>query len=166
MMLVCPQTTSEDVDRLVQGVAVFLAGAVVLGTAVVWAMVHLAGWREPESEEDFEELVQRAEQLAAEGRWGEEDGGLDDDVSAEDPQPVKEDEDFRALVRAATSSTAPVTRAASSTTPPTRSPTPTSGASTATTTSRTMPIPATRATPTRAETSSGVSTGRPDAKSG
>ena len=86
--------------RLIQGVAVFLAGAVVLGTAVVWAMVHLGGWREPESEEDFEELVQRAEQLAAEGRWGEEDGGLDDDL-AEDPRPVTEDEDFRALVRAA-----------------------------------------------------------------
>ncbi|HEX8976398.1 MAG TPA: metallopeptidase family protein [Solirubrobacteraceae bacterium] len=87
--------------RLLQGVAVFLAGAVVLGTAVVWAMVHLAGWREPESEEDFEELVQRAEQLAAEGRWGEEDGGLDDDLWMEDPQPIEEDENFRALVRAA-----------------------------------------------------------------
>jgi predicted Zn-dependent protease with MMP-like domain len=87
--------------RLVQGVAVFMAGAVILGCAVVWAMVHLAGWREPESEEDFEALVQRAERLAAEGSWGEGDDDFDDDPSDDDPQPVENDEDFRALVRAA-----------------------------------------------------------------
>jgi predicted Zn-dependent protease with MMP-like domain len=86
--------------RLVQGVAVFMAGAVILGCAVVWAMVHLAGWRDPESEEDFEALVQRAERLAAEGDWGEGDDDFDD-ASLDDPQPVENDEDFRALVRAA-----------------------------------------------------------------
>jgi predicted Zn-dependent protease with MMP-like domain len=86
--------------RLVQGVAVFAAGAVIIGGAVVWAMVHLAGWREPESEEDFEALVQNAERLAAEGSWGDSDGDYDD-ASLDDPQPVEEDEDFRALVRAA-----------------------------------------------------------------
>jgi predicted Zn-dependent protease with MMP-like domain len=87
--------------RLMQGVAVFAAGAVILGGAVVLAMVHLAGWREPESEEDFEALVQQAERLAAQGSWGESDGGYYDDVFPDDPQPVEEDEDFRALVRAA-----------------------------------------------------------------
>ncbi len=87
--------------RLVQGVAVFMAGAVILGCAVVWAMVHLAGWREPESEEDFEALVQRAERLAAEGSWGEGEDDFDDDPADDDPQPVENDEDFRALVRAA-----------------------------------------------------------------
>jgi predicted Zn-dependent protease with MMP-like domain len=87
--------------RLVQGIAVFMAGAVILGCAVVWAMVHLAGWREPESEEDFEALVQRAERLAAEGSWGEGDDDFDDDPSDDDPQPIENDEDFRALVRAA-----------------------------------------------------------------
>ncbi|MEA2211303.1 MAG: hypothetical protein QOF83_1251 [Solirubrobacteraceae bacterium] len=87
--------------RLVQGVAVFAAGAVILGGAVVWAMVHLAGWREPESEEDFEALVQNAERLAAEGSWGDSDGEDYGDVSLDDPLPVEDDEDFRALVRAA-----------------------------------------------------------------
>jgi predicted Zn-dependent protease with MMP-like domain len=87
--------------RLVQGVAVFMAGAVILGCAVVWAMVHLAGWREPESEEDFEALVQRAERLAAEGSWGEGDDDFDGETWLDDPQPVENDEDFRALVRAA-----------------------------------------------------------------
>ncbi|MEO6858243.1 MAG: metallopeptidase family protein [Solirubrobacteraceae bacterium] len=87
--------------RLVQGVAVFGAGAVILGGAVVLAMVRLAGWREPESEEDFEALVQRAERLAAEGSWGDEDDLPYDDVYADDPQPVDDDEDFRALVRSA-----------------------------------------------------------------
>jgi predicted Zn-dependent protease with MMP-like domain len=86
--------------RLLQGLAVFGAGAVILGGAVVLALVHMAGWRDPESEEDFEELVQRAERLAAEGVWGdgEDDlGGLVDD----EPLPVSDDEDFKALVRSA-----------------------------------------------------------------
>jgi predicted Zn-dependent protease with MMP-like domain len=87
--------------RLVQGIAVFMAGAVIIGCAVVWAMVHLAGWRDPESEEDFEALVQRAERLAAEGSWGEGDDDFDGYSSLEDSQPVENDEDFRALVRAA-----------------------------------------------------------------
>src|ERR1035437_4973634 len=59
--------------RLLQGVAVFGAGAVIIGGTIVLAMIHLAGWRDPESEADFEALVQRAERLAAEGVWGEDD---------------------------------------------------------------------------------------------
>jgi predicted Zn-dependent protease with MMP-like domain len=85
--------------RLAQGVAVFAAGAVILGGAVVWAMIHLAGWRDPESEEDFEALVEHTERLAAQGSWGDSDDY--DDVSLDDPQPVDNDEDFGALVRAA-----------------------------------------------------------------
>ncbi len=86
--------------RLLQGIAVFGAGAVVVGGAVVLALVHLAGWRDPESEEDFEALVQRAERLAAEGVWGEgEDdlrGGYEDDLFD-----VRDEDDFRAVVRSA-----------------------------------------------------------------
>ena len=88
--------------RLLQGVAVFAAGAVVLGGAVVLALVHFAGWSEPESEEEFELIVQRAERLAAAG-WDapdDEDAGLaayDD----EDNYALSSDEDFRALVRSA-----------------------------------------------------------------
>ncbi len=86
--------------RLLQGVAVFGAGAVLIGGAVVFAMVRLADWKDPESEEDFEALVQRAERLAAAGLWGDDD---DEREPADDdePQPITEDEDFRALVRAA-----------------------------------------------------------------
>src|SRR5438309_9053373 len=55
--------------RLAQGLAVFSAGAIVLGAAVVFALVHLAGWRDPVSEAEFDALVERSERLAAgEGR--------------------------------------------------------------------------------------------------
>jgi predicted Zn-dependent protease with MMP-like domain len=81
--------------RILQGLAVFGAGAVVIGGVSAFAMINLAGWRDPESEEDFEALVQRAEMLAAEGSWGE-DFSLDYD----DLDPFDE-HDFRELVRSA-----------------------------------------------------------------
>jgi predicted Zn-dependent protease with MMP-like domain len=85
--------------RLLQGVAVFAAGAAIIGGTVVLALVHLAGWREPESEEEFEAIVQRAERLAAEGvdpgRVGYATAG-DRDTDA-----AGEDDEFRAIVRAA-----------------------------------------------------------------
>ena len=86
--------------RLIQGIAVFGAGAVLVGGAAVFVLVRLAGWKDPESEEDFEALVQRAEHLAAAGSWGEGDDELqaDDD---DELQPITEEEDFRALVRSA-----------------------------------------------------------------
>src|SRR2546423_14415065 len=57
--------------RLMQGLAVFAAGAVIIGGAVVIVMIRLAGWRDPESEEDFEALVRRSELLAADDSWGD-----------------------------------------------------------------------------------------------
>jgi predicted Zn-dependent protease with MMP-like domain len=85
--------------RLLQGIAVFGAGAALIGGAVVVALLHLAGWRDPESEEDFERLVVRSELLAEEGLWGDADNqsAFDDD----DPWDVTDDEDFKALVRSA-----------------------------------------------------------------
>ena len=71
--------------RLLQGIAVFGAGAVIVGGAVVLVMIRLAGWQDPESEVDFEALVQRTERLAAEGAWGEEDEDEDDDDGLFDP---------------------------------------------------------------------------------
>jgi len=85
--------------RLLQGLAVFAAGAVIVGGAVVLAMIRLAAWRDPESEIDFEALVQRTERLAAEGSWGEDDGF--DEPYDEDLFDPRDEEDFRALVRGA-----------------------------------------------------------------
>jgi predicted Zn-dependent protease with MMP-like domain len=84
--------------RLLQGLAVFGAGVVVIGGAVVLVMLRLAGWRDPESEEDFEALVRRAEDLAAEGSWEEM---LEDSDQADHPLDPYDDEDFKALVREA-----------------------------------------------------------------
>jgi predicted Zn-dependent protease with MMP-like domain len=86
--------------RLLQGLAVFGAGAVIIGGAAILVMMRLAGWRDPESEEDFEKLVQRAERLAAEDSWGESEDyeGEDDDEYLVDPH---NEEDFKALVRSA-----------------------------------------------------------------
>jgi predicted Zn-dependent protease with MMP-like domain len=93
--------------RLVQGIAVFGAGLVIVSAAALFAMLRVAGWRDPASEEDFEELVLRAERLAAAGEWGD----LDEDVDLDDDEPLELDDDepldlddeegFKALVRAA-----------------------------------------------------------------
>jgi predicted Zn-dependent protease with MMP-like domain len=81
--------------RLLQGVAVFGAGAVIIGAAALLVMIRVAGWRDPESEQEFEALVQRAERLAAEDDWLEEDDAYDDELDPYDER------DFKALVRAA-----------------------------------------------------------------
>src|SRR5881227_191960 len=82
--------------RLLQGLAIFGAGVVVIGGAVVLVMIRLAGWRDPESEEDFEALVRRAEDLAAAGSWEEM-------FEEEEDHPLDphNDEDFNVLVREA-----------------------------------------------------------------
>jgi predicted Zn-dependent protease with MMP-like domain len=80
--------------RLLQGLAVFGAGVVVIGGTVVLVMIRLAGWREPESEEDFEAIVRRAEDLAAEGSWG--DFFEEEEERELDPH---DEEDFKTLVR-------------------------------------------------------------------
>jgi predicted Zn-dependent protease with MMP-like domain len=86
--------------RLLQGLAIFGAGAVIIGGAVVLVMIRLAGWGDPESEEDFEKIVQRAERLAAEDSWG----NLEDYPEATDEDDLfdpNNEDDFKALVRAA-----------------------------------------------------------------
>ena len=66
--------------------------AVVFGGAITIAL-RMAGWREPESEEDFEQVVLRAERLAREGLSAEPD---ETDFLDLDPY---DDEDFEELVR-------------------------------------------------------------------
>jgi predicted Zn-dependent protease with MMP-like domain len=90
--------------RLLQGLAVFGAGVVIIGGSAVLVMIRLAGWRDPESEEEFEALVQRTEALAAAESWGPSEGdneygtGLEDGDELFDPH---NEDDFKALVRAA-----------------------------------------------------------------
>ena len=88
--------------RLLLGIAIFASGAVIVGGAVVLAMIRLAGWRDPESEIDFEALVQRTERLAAEDSWGDtadyEPHFDDEDEDLFDPH---NEEDFKVLVRRA-----------------------------------------------------------------
>jgi len=87
--------------RLIQVLLVFGSGLVVIGGAAMVVMLRLAGWRDPESEEEFEALVQRTERLAAEDSWGDSEdyeGDDDDDQELFDPN---SDEDFKALVRSA-----------------------------------------------------------------
>jgi predicted Zn-dependent protease with MMP-like domain len=87
--------------RLLQGIAVFAAGAAIVGGAAALAMIRLAGWRDPESEIDFEALVQRTERLAAAGSWGEEEDYDEDEDEDEELFDPRNDEDFKVLVRRA-----------------------------------------------------------------
>jgi predicted Zn-dependent protease with MMP-like domain len=89
--------------RLLQGIAVFGAGAVIIGGAVVFALVRLAGWQDPESERDFDAIVERAERLAADESFGDSEDyeALDDDDEDDGLFDPYNEEDFKALVRAA-----------------------------------------------------------------
>jgi predicted Zn-dependent protease with MMP-like domain len=84
--------------RFLQGIAVALAGALVITFILALVTGRLADWRNPRSEGDFEALVERSEQLAREGISGEGDDDLDDDDPGIDPW---NEEDFKALVRSA-----------------------------------------------------------------
>jgi predicted Zn-dependent protease with MMP-like domain len=85
--------------RLLQGLAIFGAGAVIIGGAVLLVMIRLAGWGDPESEEDFEAIVQRAERLAAEESWG--DSQLYETEFEDDMFDPRDADDFQLLVRSA-----------------------------------------------------------------
>jgi predicted Zn-dependent protease with MMP-like domain len=76
----------ETLAIIVTGVAVVFGGAMAIG-------LRLADWREPASEEDFEQVVLRAERLAREGLAAEPD---ETDFLDLDPY---DDEDFEELVR-------------------------------------------------------------------
>jgi predicted Zn-dependent protease with MMP-like domain len=89
--------------RLFQGLAIAGAVAIVIGGGVILLAQRLAGWREPVSEEGFDEIVERAERLAREG-WApgdEADYGADDDDDEDLFDPAHSEEDFQALVRSA-----------------------------------------------------------------
>lgn len=87
--------------RLFQGIAVGIAASVALAFVLAVVTGRLADWRNPRSERDFEALVERSEQLAAEGLSGEGEDELDDDDDDEHVVDPWNEEDFKALVRSA-----------------------------------------------------------------
>lgn len=90
--------------RLLQGIAVGLAGALVVAFVIALVTGRLADWRNPRSERDFDALVERTEELARDGISGESEHEMDDDLDDEDDDlgfdPWNE-EDFKALVKSA-----------------------------------------------------------------
>jgi predicted Zn-dependent protease with MMP-like domain len=79
--------------RAIETVAVVVVVAAVLFGGFVLIGLRMADYREPESEEDFERVVLRAERLAREGVAAEPD---EDEFLELDPY---DDEDFEELVR-------------------------------------------------------------------
>ena len=81
--------------RLVQGAAFLVLLVFGVGGAMGALGVRMAGWEDPESEEDFERIVQRTERLAREGTAAEPD---EMEFTELDPY---DDTDFEELVRQA-----------------------------------------------------------------
>ncbi|HEY2653107.1 MAG TPA: metallopeptidase family protein [Solirubrobacteraceae bacterium] len=84
--------------RVLKGLAVFGAGAVIIGGTVVLTMLRMADWRDPISESEFDAIVERAELLAAAESLGDSEDRADEDDRWFDPY---NEDDFKALVRAA-----------------------------------------------------------------
>ena len=85
-------------DPVIRGIEVAAVVAFVaagLGGLAVFIAVRMAGWREPASESEFEEVVVRSERLAAEGLAAEPG---ESEFLELDPL---DDEDFSELVREA-----------------------------------------------------------------
>ncbi len=79
--------------KAAQLVAVVVVGAAAIGGAFVAVGLRMAGWQEPESEEDFERVVLRAERLAREGTAAEPE-----ETEFLDLDPY-DDDDFEELVK-------------------------------------------------------------------
>ena len=79
--------------RLVEIAGVLVIAATALLGAMAFVGVRMAGWQEPESEEEFERVVLRAERLARDGTAAEP---TEDQFMDLDPY---DDEDFEELVR-------------------------------------------------------------------
>ena len=82
--------------KAIQMLAVIGLGAVIMISVVVLSLVHFADWQSPASEEDFETIVRRGERLAVEAL-----GATTPDEDDDDEYEIDDEEDFRALVRAA-----------------------------------------------------------------
>jgi predicted Zn-dependent protease with MMP-like domain len=81
--------------KLVETLAVVAFGAAVIFGVAGFAFIRLAGWKEPESEAEFDRIVMRAERLARDGLAAEPD---EDEFLELDPL---DDRDFEEIVREA-----------------------------------------------------------------
>jgi predicted Zn-dependent protease with MMP-like domain len=79
--------------RLLESAGIAVVAIFVLGAVATFAMGRLADWRDPESEADFERVVERTERLARDGVAAEPE---EMDFLALDPL---NDADFEELVR-------------------------------------------------------------------
>ncbi len=79
--------------RVVEDLILGIAAVALLTTAIAFVAVRMAGWHDPESEEEFEKIVRRAEDLGREGLAVDPDEA---EFMALDPL---NDEDFEELVR-------------------------------------------------------------------
>ena len=79
--------------RALEDVALGVIVAAVLMGSVAFVAVRMAGWRDPESESEFEEIVRHSERLASEGLAVDPD-----EAEFIDLDPL-DDQDFEELVR-------------------------------------------------------------------
>jgi hypothetical protein len=85
--------SSIGVVRALEDIALGVIVAAALMGAVAFLAVRMAGWREPESESEFDEIVRNAERLAREGLAVDPD-----EADFMDLDPL-DDDDFEELVR-------------------------------------------------------------------
>jgi predicted Zn-dependent protease with MMP-like domain len=85
--------SSDSTVKLIETLAIVATGAAVVFGGAMAIGLRLADWREPASEEDFEQVVLRAERLARDGVAAEPD---ETDFLDLDPY---DDDDFEELVR-------------------------------------------------------------------
>ena len=85
--------SSIGVVRALEDIALGVIVAAVLMGGVAFIAVRMAGWRDPESETEFDEIVRQSERLAREGMIVDPD-----EADFMDLDPL-DDEDFEELVR-------------------------------------------------------------------
>ncbi len=85
--------STQGAVRVVEDLILGIAAVALLTTAIAFVAVRMAGWHDPESEEEFEKIVRRAEDLGREGLAVDPD---ESEFMALDPL---NDEDFEELVR-------------------------------------------------------------------
>jgi predicted Zn-dependent protease with MMP-like domain len=85
--------STDGAVRVAEDLILGVAAMAILTAGAAFVAVRLAGWRDPESEEDFEAIVRRSERLAREGLAVDPE-----EAEFMDLDPL-EDEDFEELVR-------------------------------------------------------------------